>query len=105
MLWNPRVSADWAISIAREYISRDVRADGDCIRRKVPKFMGGYCAGPRPGSSRAQGQELSRVVPQKPLPRGRGQGDAVEGRDRIGHPHLERVVAAEHDSLGPEGLE
>src|SRR5215472_8595720 len=39
MLRKPRVSAAWAMSRARWYISVEGRADGDCMRRNVPNLM------------------------------------------------------------------
>src|SRR5215510_8055918 len=39
MLRKPRVSAAWAMSMARWYISVEGRADGDCMRRNVPNLM------------------------------------------------------------------
>src|SRR5450759_507449 len=39
MLRNPRLSAAWLMSIAREKISCEDRAEGDCISRKVPKLI------------------------------------------------------------------
>src|SRR5215475_789846 len=38
MLRKPSDSAAWAMSTARRYISSEERADGDCIRRKVPNL-------------------------------------------------------------------
>src|SRR5215510_10659511 len=39
MLRKFRVSAAWAMSTARAYISGEGRADGDCISRNVPNLM------------------------------------------------------------------
>src|SRR5581483_8162460 len=108
MLWKPRRSAAWAISMARPYISREVRADGDCIRRKVPKYTAGIrddAPGHPPRSSRSQAKELARVVDQQAPPHRRRQAERLERAHRIVDAHPERIVAAQHDALGPEGLE
>src|SRR5262245_47209476 len=39
MLRKPSVSAAWAMSRARWYISVEGRADGDCMSRNVPNLM------------------------------------------------------------------
>src|SRR5215475_8356742 len=60
MLRKLRVSAAWAMSTARWYISPEGRADGDCMRRNVPNLM---VMSPSPRSESGMG-ETGRLAPE-----------------------------------------
>src|SRR5215813_5906882 len=76
MLRKPRVSAAWAMSMARAYISVEERADGDCMRRNVPNLM---VMSPSPRSESGMGK-TRRLDPERVYGGARGK----EQRPEIG---------------------
>src|SRR5215470_18687340 len=80
MLRKPRVSAAWAMSRARSYISVEGRADGDCMRRNVPNLM---VMSPSPRSESGMGK-TGRLDPEGVHGGARGEEERLEVRPAEG---------------------
>src|SRR5262247_4211868 len=99
MLRKPRVSAAWAMSTARAYISGEGRADGDCISRKVPNLM---VMSPSPRRSERGMGKTGRLHAKRVHGGARGEKERPEIRPAEGEigGHLGSLDDAEPFALG-----